>query len=51
MDIFIDDDYSTSSAARRCRRVDKGVLTFIKKLIRDDYSPGTALRKCRPSSW
>ena len=51
MDIFIDDDYSTSSAARRCRGVDKGIVTCMKKLIRDDYSPGTALRRCKPSSW
>jgi len=51
MDIFIDDDYSTSSAARRCRGVNKGIVTCMKKLIRDDYSPGIALRRCEPSSW
>ena len=48
MDYFIDDDYSSSMAARKCRGIEKGTVACMKKLIKDDYSAFSALRRCKP---
>ena len=51
MDYFIDDGYSSYTAARRCRGIDKGTFACMKKLIKDDHSVSSSLRRCKPRKW
>ena len=48
MNVLVDEWYMPeSSAAKRCRGINKGELACMKRLLKNDLTPISSLRKCK----